>query len=271
MGRRTKMARSKRGKSVLVYKYVCYGGPMPKVSSDFDWSSLTQENLTSFLWLIEHRIINRPLSISTLHTILSTHIRQYLPVKVSKKMLNKVESGLVYIGGLYYSDYDEDCKKCIEIVFAYQPNDQIITVSRKRFQKMCLLFADTVLHEMIHMRQYRRRNFKVLFEYASTAEKTEQRQEQAYLGCTDEIDAYGFNIACELMRKFDNNYNKAIAYLNLDHRGNRSRPDNWRIYLKAFDHDHDHEIIKRLKQKVVRYLPHAVLGKPYKNKDWICH
>jgi hypothetical protein len=38
--------------------------------------------------------------------------------------------------------------------------------------------ADTILHEIMHMRQYRRRKFKILPDYASTAEKTEQRAEQ---------------------------------------------------------------------------------------------
>jgi hypothetical protein len=41
------------------------------------------------------------------------------------------------------------------------------------------------------------------------------------------------------------------------------------MYLKAFQHDHDHPIIHRLKKKIVRYLPQAQVGKPYRNKDWI--
>jgi hypothetical protein len=45
------------------------------------------------------------------------------------------------------------------------------------------------------MRQFRRRNFKQLPDYASNAEKSEIREEQEYLGCKDEIDAYSFNIA----------------------------------------------------------------------------
>jgi len=43
------------------------------------------------------------------------------------------------------------------------------------------------------------------------------------------------------------------------------------MYLKAFDHDHNHPIIKKVKKKVLQYLPNAEIGKPYRNKDWICY
>jgi asparagine synthase (glutamine-hydrolysing) len=49
------------------------------------------------------------------------------------------------------------------------------------------------------------------------------------------------------------------------------RHNSWRMYLKAFQHDHNHPIIQRVKKKDVRYLPQAYIGKPYRNKDWICH
>ena len=134
---------------------------------------------------------------------------------------------------------------------------------------MCTTIADTLLHEIIHMRQFRRRNFKQLPDYASNAEKSELREEQEYLGCSDEIDAYGFNIACELMNKFGKNNIQVVNYLNENQKSKKRRPNSWRMYLKAFEHDHNHPIIQRVKKKVVRYLPAAEVGKPYRNKDWI--
>jgi hypothetical protein len=134
---------------------------------------------------------------------------------------------------------------------------------------MCILFADTILHELMHMRQYRSRKFKQLPDYASTAEKDEQNQEQSYLGNPDEIDAYGFNIACELLDKFRGDEQQVIEYLSEDQKGLRRRYNCWRMYLKAFNHDHNHVIIKRVKKKVIRYIPNAKLGKPYRKKDWI--
>jgi hypothetical protein len=112
----------------------------------------------------------------------------------------------------------------------------------------------------------------MLPDYNSTASSSKIREEQGYLGCTDEIDAYGFNIACELLEQFRGNYKLSIDFLSKNLVGSRGRSIAcWRMYLKAFKHDHDHEIIKRLKRKVIRYLPRAEVGKPFKSRDWICH
>ena len=119
------------------------------------------------------------------------------------------------------------------------------------------------------MRQHRRRGWKVLPDFPSTASRNKQRQEQQYLGCRDEIDAYSFNIACELNDKFDSKHSKISKYLNTNQKNLRKRRDLYTMYLTAFGHDHNHIVIKRLKKKVVSYLPQAIAGKPYRNSDWI--
>ena len=131
-----------------------------------------------------------------------------------------------------------------------------------------MLFADTVLHEMIHMRQYRRRDHKWSAEYVSTAARKKQREDQRYLGSLDEIDAYGFNIACELVSRFDDPA-VAVKYLDEQQRNQRKKFTSWRMYLQAFGHDHSHPVIVRLKKTITRYIPHATQGRPYTNKHWL--
>lgn len=240
---------------------------MTKKYSLFDWSILDRDGLADFLTILSEKIVNNQLPPLELHKILSTHIKKYLPVRISKKFSDKIIPGLVFIGGTYYSDHDEEHKKCIEIQFLYNPHTELIKFNSQKFRNFAYCFADTLLHEIIHMRQYRRRKFKVLPDYNSNAEKTEQRQEQQYLGCSDEIDAYGFNIACELIEKYKNNKKEIIKHINK--KQIRSKRGCWIMYLRAFDHDHNHPIIKRLKKKIIRYLPHAQEGKPYRNRDWI--
>ena len=237
--------------------------------SNFNWSSLDRLYLSKLLWEISNDIVGKSLLTTDLHSLMASHLRSNLPIRISKSFNDKVALDYVYIGGLYYSDYDEDCKKCIEITFSYNMFQESLKLSKQKFKRMCMLFADTVLHEIIHMRQYRRRDFKYLSDYPSTASKQEQREEQSYLGCSDEIDAYGFNIACELIDKFGTDRHQIVNYLNDAQRGNGRRGNSWRMYLKAFNYNHDHIIIKRLKKKVIRYLPYAEIGKPYRNKDWI--
>lgn len=235
----------------------------------YDWSILDREGLAEYFWQVYPELTEKEIHISKVHSILSKHIKKYIPIKVTKKIDPDVEFDWIYVGGTYYADLDKEKQRSIEIIFAYNKFQNKIKLSKRRFRRTCYLIADTLLHEIMHMRQYRRRKFKDLPDYASTAEKSEQRQEQRYLGNSDEIDAYSFNIACELMNKFNNNRRKVWNYLNENQKGLRRRHNSWRMYLKAFDFNHEHPIIKRAKRKVVRYLPQAEIGKPYRNKDWL--
>jgi hypothetical protein len=242
---------------------------MATSTENFDWSLLNRNSIITLMHTLAPEIVKQPLTIGQFHKKVTTLLKKHLPVRVRKTFSPKVDQGFVYVGGCYHSAYDEDYVKCIEVLFQYRANEKIINLTSKRFSSMCTTIADTLLHEIIHMRQFRRRNFKQLPDYASNAEKSDIREEQEYLGCSDEIDAYGFNIACELMDKFGKNKNQIVNYLNENQKGKKRRHNSWRMYLKAFEHDHNHPILQRVKKKVVRYLPAAEAGKPYRNKDWI--
>jgi len=237
--------------------------------SKFDWSSINRYQLTEYLWTLHPKVINTVMSTEKFHRIVGNHIKNHIPIKLKKWGDSQVDNNCIWIGGAYYSELDKEKQKSIELVLVYKSNADTIKITPRNFHRSCLSITNTIMHELIHMRQYRRRKFKQLPSYNSTAEKTAQREEQTYLGCPDEIDAYGFNIACELLWKFKNDTDKVIEYLNENQTGKRRRHNSWRMYLKAFNHDHEHPIIKRVKQKVVRYLPNAMYGKPYRNRDWI--
>lgn len=235
----------------------------------FNWSLLTRDNISELVWSLREKLTKQELSTQQFHNILSTHIRQHIPIKTRKITDSKVDSGYVWVGGTYYSDYDQDRQKCIELSLVYKNNAVLIDMTKQRYRKLSYTIADTILHEIIHMRQFRRRKFKNLPDYPSNASRSAQREEQRYIGNSDEIDAYSFNIACELMDQFKNDPLKIIKYLNSDQKRSRKKFNTWKMYLRAFDHDHDHPIIKRVKKKVIRYLPLAEIGKPYRNQDWI--
>lgn len=242
---------------------------MGATRSKFDWSILDRAGLIEYFWSLYPEVCDQKISIHSLHTKISKHIKKQIPVRINKKRDPKVDPGWIWVGGTYYSDKDQEKKQCIELDLVYELFDEKTILTKRRYQRVCYTLADTLLHEIMHMRQYRRRKFKNLPDYASTASRAEKRQEQEYLGNSDEIDAYSFNIACELLDKFDYKTKKVIDYLNENQKGTNRRHNCWRMYLKAFDHDHNHPIIQRVKKKVIRYIPHAMNGKPYRNKDWI--
>jgi len=221
------------------------------------------------LYSARDKVVNVPLAVYDFHDILVRHIKSHLPIKASRIYDSQVDQGWAWLGGAYYSDLDEDGLQSIEINLAYHSIKDHITISNLRFRRLCTLFADTVLHEIIHMRQFRKRRFKHLPDYASTARREKQRREQEYLGNNDEIDAYAFNIACEMLTKADGNYAKVIRMLNENQKGTRRKTTCWRVYLNAFNHDHNHPIIKRMKKRVAYYLPKAEKGRPFRSCDWI--
>lgn len=241
---------------------------MRKKKISFDYSSLNRDIIALTLYELKPQITKIPLTPYQIHLLLTRHLKKHFPLRFKKNYNDRALPNTVYVGGLYNSWFDQERKKCIELIFEY-PKQKKLIITPQKFSSLCYNVADTILHEIIHMRQFRRRDFKILPDYASNAEKRELRQEQAYLGASDEIDAYSFNIACELLDKFGHHHKKILRYLNENQKNKRRRPNTWRMYLKAFQHDHNHIIIKRVKKKVIRYLPQAENGRPYRNKDWI--
>ena len=234
-----------------------------------DWSKLDRSSIFNMVMLCQPLIIGKTLLINDLHRMLTRHIKQHLPLKLKKQLSADTAFGEVWVGGAYYSDLDRELQNAIVLVLQYNPFEEYITLTKLKFKRIAISIADTILHEIIHMRQYRARQFRVLPDYPSTAQNHKQRASQRYLGCTDEIDAYSFNIACELNAKFKSNSTDIVTYLNKPQNIKRVRSTSWTRYLLAFDNNHNHRIIKRVKKRVIHYLPHAILGKPYKNSDWL--
>ena len=235
----------------------------------YDWSSLDRQSLFDLMYLVKDQVQGKPIKVNKFHSIVSKHIKSFLPIRSCKGMDAEAPKGHVLVGGTYHSYYDKERKKSIDLCIDYNPTDKVILMSRLSFNRFCTGVADSILHEIIHMRQFRRRKFKSIPYYTGTAEKSKQRKEQSYLGDADEIGAYSFNIACELNDKFKGNTKKVIEYLNESRRIKLKGKNSWTMYLRAFDYNHNHEIIKRVKKRVMYYVTRNQLNKPFQSKDWI--
>lgn len=235
----------------------------------YDWSVWDRDTITSMVQAARDSLVYQNLTVNQFHDKITKHIKKYMPIRSRKSREKQVDSGRVYIGGVYHTYYDEQREKSIELCFAYNPKDRILEMPTRHFNRVCVRIADVLLHEVIHMRQARKRKFKELPGYSSTAESTKQRVEQEYLGDNDEIDAYAFNMACELNDKFAGNMKQIVNYLNEEQKGKRRYYDTWRTYLKAFDYNHNHRIIRKIKKRSIYYLSRTQIIKPFHSKDWI--
>ena len=231
---------------------------------DFNWSQLDRTSLYNMLYQAGADIVGQRMPIKILHKHLSAHIKSCLPVTVKKWQHDaRQDRGFPYMGGSYDSVLDrKGKKKFIEVVLSYNPLDTEARITRYRWHRLCSLFADTILHEIIHMRQYRSRNFKDIPGYESTAYYHRQRVDQEYYGHRDEMGAFSFNIACDMLDRFG--YNPWAIRLYMDNLTSRTRKGTFTKFLATFDWDHDHVKVRQMKQKVLRQLEYAAIGRPFK-------
>ena len=231
---------------------------------NFNWSLLDHNNLYSMLYSAGVDIVGQKMSINEFQKYLSAHIKTKLPINVTRRHSNRDQvRGFPYIGGLYDSIVDKRGKgRAISLVVSYHPEDTAVKITEYRWTKVCSLFADTILHEIIHMRQYRSRNFKDIPGYESTAYYHRQRMNQEYYGHRDEMGAHSFNIACEMIDRFG--YDPAAIRHYMDTLTSRTKRGTFTKFLATFDWDHDHIKVRQMKQKVMKQLEYAAIGCPFK-------
>jgi hypothetical protein len=237
----------------------------------FNWSQLDRSNLYNMLYQAGRDFVGQKIPINKLHGHLSAHIKNNLPVSIKKQQNDPTQDrGFPYLGGAYDSVLDKQGKKrFIEVLLSYHPNDCEVRITEYRWTRICSLFADTILHEIIHMRQYRSRNFKDIPGYESTAQLHKQRADQEYYGHRDEMGAHSFNIACELLDKFGNNPADIRDYM--DNLPRRVKKGTYVRFLKTFDYNHEHIKVRQMKRKVIKQLEYASYGKPFKTNNHLTY
>ena len=237
----------------------------------FNWSLLDRNSLYSMLYSLKSEIVDRRLPIGEITSIISKHIKQHLPVKVRSHRHKPVKPGEVWIGGAYYSDDDKQGKKrFIEVELAFPTTADSMKTSLYRWERMCTLFADTILHEIIHVRQYRARNFKDIPGYESTAYYAKDRAWQEYYGHRDEMGAHSFNLAQDMIDKFGLDTKAIKEYLDSPV-PKRRRPNGWGRFMKSFEYDHEHMKVRQMKHKIMRNLENAYYGKPFKTNNHLTY
>ena len=236
----------------------------------FNWSLLDRSTLYSMLYKLKSEVVGRRIPIDELTGLISKHIKRHLPVKVTSSRIKEAKEGEVWVGGMYHSDYDrKGYTRFIEVQLAYPENIESTKITGYRWQRVCTVFADVMLHEIIHCRQFRARNFKAIPMYQSNAQYAKERKEQEYYGDRDEMGAHSFNMAQDMVDKFGWDTSSIMYYL--DNTPKHKRPNAWQRFLKAFDWDHNHPKVRQMKRKILKQLEYAHIGKPFKTSDHLTY
>jgi hypothetical protein len=239
--------------------------------SAFNWSALDRSTLYSMLYQLKSEIVDKRLSIGEITSTISKHIKAHLPVKVTSSRYKPVKPGEVWIGGAYHSYLDSaGNKRFIEVELAFPTSANTMKTSLYRWERMCHLFADTILHEIIHTRQYRARNFKDIPGFESTAYYAKDRREQEYYGHRDEMGAHAFNLAQDMIDKFGFDTKAIKDYLDSP-LPKRVRPNGWGRFMKAFEYNHSHPKVIQMKRKIMSQLEYAYAGKPFKTTNHLTY
>jgi hypothetical protein len=152
-----------------------------------------------------------------------------------------VDFDTVNVGGLYDSYSDREGEPCVELALIYHPDQQHIDLAKLNWGQVCFDVAECVGHEFVHRDQYRRK--KKVRKYKSQDTDAEKREEQEYLGASDEIEAYGFTIAAELAEVHD--------CFELDH-SKLNEVLMYRVYSSTFDTDQS--VVLKLHKQISKYL-----------------
>ena len=141
----------------------------------------------------------------------------------------------------------------IELIFSNK-DKKGMDMDTEGFDELSKQVAKVVVHELLHKSQANARNFieKKPFKVKNVS-MPQQAKSQQYLGDSDEIEAYGHNIAVDLLRNYGSQRNALTALKNFIRIGPDKSPDMY-AYLIAFGMDKNHPVLKKLIKKIILYL-----------------
>lgn len=165
-------------------------------------------------------------------------------VKFSELSMKSCKGTDFVIIGYYDSDLDQFKTKYSIKIFLTEYTKHKKYISRKRIEEIVYTLSDCIIHELLHKRQTRKRNF------LDNCVKTVQNFETVvYLADPDEIQSYSHNIASELI----DNYSIDEIKLLLTNLKNLGISQHLDLYNKYFIGTDDAHFLKKLYKSVYKY------------------
>jgi len=223
-----------------VIKYNC----SPKLDRTFKVP--TRYDLLPIMKEAAPTILNAILTVDEMIERIALHVGNNFNIDVYRSVNPVVPPNEVEINAFYDQSKDQNSEIPIQIVLVTYPLDTMILWDAEMFDKVCKDIVDGIIHEVVHMKQSRARHFiDVITPYVEDA--TEAEEAKICLADLDEIDAYSYRIAGELldaenvMQMFEQPSKITPA----------TSPHLW-AYLHTFEGDVQNPIMRRLLKKVYK-------------------
>jgi len=194
--------------------------------------------------------------------MLQNTLAQFGVAEVGIQTSKNVEPGDMNMNAAYDPVDDEEGLEPFYLELIFSKKDKTIVFSPEGVENIKNRIVDALEHEIIHMQQYRSRNFVRQRDYKTKAKEPDMIRAKKYLGNDDEIEAFAKNISTELDRAVGKD--KAIDLLRnvsssaglKDELGYLLSP-NLLGYMAMWGFDTKHPVIKKLLKKVYSYLQSA--------------
>jgi len=218
-----------------------------------------EKGLAPFLTFIAS---GEPITRKDIAKKLHSTLKRYGVSEVSVEVSDKVDSGDMNMNAAYdpYDDEDELDPFYIELIFS--PKDETIEFEPEGVENIKDRILDALEHEMVHMRQYRSRDFVKQRQYKTKATDPDIKKSKEYLGNDDEIEAFAKNISTELVRKAGKD--GALELLKMANKTAGFRDEmgyllspNLLGYLAVWGFDTQHPVIRKLLKKVFSYIQNS--------------
>jgi hypothetical protein len=202
---------------------------------------------------LKPEIVNHFHSVDELMQLFGGFIGKRFNVDVKHAEATQVDQNDIELQGFYDGGLDEVGDVPIEIYLVTNPMQDVMIIDQETFESITRKISDTLSHEVIHMQQYRARDFLEVDRIVYVDEEDEEEENRYYLSNPDEINAYAYNIANELLDRHDN---LAIIKIKLEKLKEIKIEDSVNLwaYVQAFSKDSNHPVLKRLVKKVYKSL-----------------
>ena len=193
----------------------------------------------------QNKVVGQVFPVNDLIDLVGRFIARKFRVNVLHTSALEVDQNDINISAYYDSELDEQGRVSIELVLITNPVDDYLIIDQEIWELFLNRLADTLAHELIHMRQSRARDFQTVEPRRKHVHNLDEAIR--YLADPDEIDAYAHNIAVELKE-----HTNPIQHLqNVQTLSTQISVNLW-AYVNTFPLNHP--VVKKLLKKVYKLL-----------------
>ena len=177
-----------------------------------------------------------------------------LGVEVTFEFVPALQSGDMSANAFYDQEADLEGDPAIEVQLLFSSKDKKINLDNEGFDVLSKEIAKVIVHEMLHKSQAIKRGFVKPRPFTvKGVSEPKIAKAQKYMGNSDEIEAYGHNIAMDMLKNYGSRKNALTALKNFVKIPPDKSPDMF-AYLTVFGMDKNHPVLKKLVKKVILYL-----------------